>query len=102
MYIYHKRYPQAKGTQTLLLNEGILRALKGKKLRLKNPMLLHSIFDEMKTTIEGQFLERIPSNLKLPNLLSILGNFNSMHVSCRTILDYFSVAKVVARFKYLT
>ena len=42
---------------TLLLNEGIPRALKGKKLRLKNPMLLHSSFDEMNNTIGGQFLE---------------------------------------------
>ena len=38
---------------TLLLNEGVPRALKGKNLRLKNPMLLHSIFDEMNDTIGG-------------------------------------------------
>ena len=31
--------------RTLLLNEGIPRALKGKKLRLKNPMVLPSIFE---------------------------------------------------------
>ena len=30
---------------TLLLNEGILRALKGKKLRLKIPKVLPSIFE---------------------------------------------------------
>ena len=42
---------------TLLLNEGVPRALKGKNLHLKNPMLLHSIFDEMNNTIGGQFLE---------------------------------------------
>ena len=30
---------------TLLLNEGISRALKGKKLRLKNPMLLPFVYD---------------------------------------------------------
>ena len=32
---------------TLLLNEGIPRALKGKKLRLKNILLLPLIFEEM-------------------------------------------------------
>ena len=32
---------------TLLLNEGIPRALKGKKLRLKNPLLLPLIFEEI-------------------------------------------------------
>ena len=32
---------------TLLLNEGIQRALKGKKLRLKNILLLPLIFEEM-------------------------------------------------------
>ena len=30
---------------TLLSNEGILRALKGKKIRLKNPMVLPLIFE---------------------------------------------------------
>ena len=32
---------------TLLLNEGIPRALKGKKLRLKNILLFPLIFEEM-------------------------------------------------------
>ena len=37
---------RAKGS-TLLLNEGIPRALKRKKLRLKNILLLPLIFEEM-------------------------------------------------------
>ena len=32
---------------TLLLNEGILRALKGKKLHLKKPLLLSLISEEI-------------------------------------------------------
>ena len=32
---------------TLLLNKGIPRALKGKKLRLKNILLLPLVFEEM-------------------------------------------------------
>ena len=35
------------GLDTLLLNEGILRALKGKKLHLKKPLLLSLIFEEI-------------------------------------------------------
>ena len=35
------------GLDTLLLNEGILRALKGKKLHLKNILLYPLIFEEI-------------------------------------------------------
>ena len=48
---------------TLLLNEGIPRALKGKKLRLKNPKKLAS-------ESEGIFLQKvIPSNSECPHIL---------------------------------
>ena len=53
-----------KSRTTLLLNEGILRALKGKKLRLKDPMSLPWIFEFFlvfqiwgQNTFRGQFLE---------------------------------------------
>ena len=51
---------------TLLLNEGIPRALKGKKLRLKIPRVLPSIFELFlvfqiwgQNTIGGQYLQNI-------------------------------------------
>ena len=51
---------------TLLLNEGIPRALEGKKLRLKIPRVLHSIFEIFlvfqiwgQNTIGGQYLQKI-------------------------------------------
>ena len=52
--------------RTLLLNEGIPRALKGKKLRLKIPRVLPSIFELFlvfqiwgQNTIGGQYLQNI-------------------------------------------
>ena len=51
---------------TLLSNEGILRALKGKKIRLKNPMVLPLIFELIlviriwgQNTIGGQYLQNL-------------------------------------------
>ena len=51
---------------TLLLNEGIPRALEGKKLRLKIPRVLPSIFELFlvfqiwgQNTIGGQYLQKI-------------------------------------------
>ena len=52
--------------RTLLLNEGIPRALKGKKLRLKIPRVLPSIFELFlvfqiwgQNTIGGQYMQNI-------------------------------------------
>ena len=52
--------------RALLLNEGIPRALKGKKLRLKIPRVLPSIFELLlvfqiwgQSTIGGQYLQNI-------------------------------------------
>ena len=49
---------RAKGS-TLLLNEGIPRALKRKKLRLKNILLLPLIFEEMNSFLSFKSEGRI-------------------------------------------
>ena len=58
--------PRTPKTSALLLNEGIPRALKGKKLRLKIPRVLPSIFKLIlvlqiwgQNTIGGQYLQNI-------------------------------------------
>ena len=43
--IYFRSYRYETPCSTLLLNEGIPRALEGKKLRLKIPRVLPSIFE---------------------------------------------------------
>ena len=97
---------------TLLLNEGVPRALKGKNLRLKNPMLLHSIFDEMNNTIGGQFLEHChliwncPWFLKRWWLLFNLSNLRALPAKskCKNALRFLmkktSFAPLINNFLY--
>ena len=97
---------------SLLLNEGIPRALKVKKLRLKNPMVLPSIFEFFlvfqiwgQNTIGGQFLEHChliyncPWFLKWFLIFQISGYYlQKVNAKCPQISDekykfFFSIDK---------
>ena len=70
---------------TLLLNEGIPRALKGKKLRLKNILLFSLIFEEINylSNLRAEYFWRaisqtLSSNLKLPLISEEIFNLSNL------------------------